>query len=80
MLKQMFNVGSHVAAGAWTGSAINNPKYRVGVGVLAAGFLAYQIMGAWRKGDSGYPEVKEFLIGMAIPMVYTRVNSWLKEQ
>ena len=73
----LFNTGAHVGAGAWTGTGINNPKYRWGVLVLAAGFLGYQALGAWKKNDLGGPEVKEYLIGLAIPMVYQRAKDWM---
>ena len=66
----------HIGIGAWIGSAINKPKYRHGLYVVTAAFLAYQILESWRKGDRGYVEVKELGIGLALPLVAARLDSW----
>ena len=73
-LSTVFNVGSHVFIGAWVGHGINNPRYRHGCYLAAVSFLIYQTLGAWRKGDKGYPEVREFGIGVGIALAVVRAN------
>ena len=73
-LSTVFNVGSHIAIGYWVGRGINNPEYRHGAYLAAASFMIYQTLGAWRKGDNGYPEVKEFGIGVGVALAEIRVN------
>ena len=72
----MINKAWHVAIGAWIGSAINKPEHRHGLYLVAGAFLAYQALQVWRKGDKGYVEVKEFGIGLALPLVVARLDSW----
>ena len=76
MLAKIFNIGSHVGVGVWSGNGLNDPRYRWGTLVLSAGFLAYQTLGAWRKGDEGYVEVKEYLIGLGGILAYKRFMDW----
>ena len=46
---------------------------------MGAAFLAYQVVEAWRKGDSGYGELKEFGIGMALPLIWGQLKGWLHD-
>ena len=77
-LINIFNVASHIGTGAWVASGINNSKYRNGATVLAAGLLAYQALGAWRKKDLAYPEVREILLGMGAILAYQRGKDWIE--
>ena len=69
----MINRLWHVAIGVWVGSGINNPRYRNGLYLVAGAFLAYQALQVWRKGDKGYEEIRELGIGMALPLVASRL-------
>ena len=71
------NKAWHVAIGAWIGSEINDPKYRHGLYLVAGAFLAYQALQVWRKGDRGYEEIRELGIGMALPLVASRLAPWV---
>ena len=58
-MRQALNVASHILIGVWAGQAINDPRYRHGVWAGLILFIAYQVVGAWRKGDQGWPELRE---------------------
>ena len=78
MFIKIANKISHYAQGVWVGSKINDPEYRVGLVVLTGMFVAYQVMGAWRKKDLGFPEIKEFMIGMGTPLAIQRYRDWME--
>ena len=73
-MMSLFNRLSHVAIGAWVGNGINDRRFRHGCYVVAGAFVTYQVLGAWRKGDCGFNEVKEFGIGLAIPLAIRRLE------
>ena len=77
-IRQLFDKAAHVGIGVWVGSGINNPEYRHGLYMVAGAFLAYQVLGAWRKGDCGFHEVKEFGIGLALPLALRRLERSLE--
>ena len=66
-----FNKLAHFAIGIYVGYRIDKP-----IAPLAtATFLAYQAIEVKAKGDRGYPEVKEFGIGIGIGRTtYIAVN------
>ena len=72
MLK-LFNKGAHVGLGMWSGWAINDPPYRHGGWAFLGTFLSYQWLEAWRKQDQGWPETKEFMVGMGASLLLRRV-------
>ena len=55
----MLNRLWHIGIGAWVGSGVNSKRYWRAAMVIAALFVAYQVVEAWRKGDGGYGEIKE---------------------
>lgn len=71
---------THVGLGAWVGLASNEPEYRTGALILAGGFLAYQTLESWKKGDGGWIETKEFLVGLAGGLLYKRWKALSEEQ
>ena len=77
VIKEIFNISAHVGAGMWTGKVINDPEYRHGGWAILITFLVYQVWNSHRKGDKGYPEIKQFGIGMAILLAALRFMKWL---
>ena len=57
----------------------NDPRFRHGAYAVGAAFLAYQVVEAWRKGDSGYGKLREFGIGMALPLIWGQLKGWLHD-
>lgn len=76
----LVNKLAHVAIGAWVGSGINDYRYRHGLYVVSAAFVAYQTLQAWRKGDTGFGEVREFGVGMALPLAWRRLEAWIARE
>ena len=79
LMKKWFNKLAHVTIGAWVAGGVNDPCFRHGAYAVGAAFLAYQVVEAWRKGDMGYGELKEFGIGMALPLIWGRPKGWLHD-
>ena len=75
----IFNRLAHVAVGAWVGSGVNDARFRHGSYVAATAFMAYQALEAWRKGDTGYGELREFGVGLFLPLAYRRLKEWGNE-
>ena len=71
-IKHTINVASHVGLGAWTGVAINDPKYRHGLWACLVSYLVYQVHESHVKGDKGYPEIRQYMIGMAALLAIRR--------
>ena len=57
LMKKWFNKLAHVTIGAWVAGGVNDRRFRNGAYAVGAAFLAYQVVEAWRKGDSGYGEL-----------------------
>ena len=59
--------------GFWSGWTINDPEFRHGGWAFLASFLCYQGLEAWRKGDQGWPETREFMVGMGTALAVRRL-------
>ena len=73
----VFNTSAHVGLGFWTGWTINEEEFRTGGLVIAGTFVTYQAMQIVTKGDKGYNEIREFMIGMGIALGARRLRHWL---
>ena len=74
--KKIFNVGSHVGLGYWSGSGLNDGRTRTSALICVGLFALYQVLQCWKKGDRGYNEVREFGIGAALFLVRYRFRLW----
>ncbi len=63
---RVFDGTAHVGIGSTCGYFIFDPRYRHWAYLAAATFLSYESLQAWRKGDEGYVELKEFGIGLGL--------------
>lgn len=68
-----FNAAVHLGIGFWVGWTINDPAYRYGGWAFLVSFLFYQGIEALRKGDQGWPETREFMIGMGAALIVRRL-------
>ena len=71
----LINKGAHLVLGFWVGWGINDPRYRVGLIILACFFGLYQKLETDQIADGGWHEVKEFMIGMGIALLSQRVRN-----
>ena len=69
MWLRVFNKGAHLAIGMVAGWNAEKPI----APMATAAFIAYQAIEVASKGDKGYPEVKEFGVGLAIGAVAKRL-------
>ena len=67
--------GRPLGARFWVGWGINDPRYRVGLIILACFFGLYQKLETDQIADGGWHEVKEFMIGMGIALLIQRVRN-----
>ena len=77
-LPEPINIFTHFALGVWVGLTLNNPTYRTSALALFIAFEVYQIQESLRKGDGGWIEMKQFMIGMAVALAYKRAEKWIK--
>ena len=61
-MKNFFNKAAHFGIGFATGLGAEKPA----APIAAAGFIAYQGIEAYSKGDEGYVEVKEWALGLGL--------------
>lgn len=73
------NVGTHFLLGLWTFFGCNDPRYRAGGLTMFLSFLVYQVVGAWRKGDQGWPEIKESMIGGFSALAANRTQHMIEQ-
>ena len=59
-MKNFLNKAAHLVIGFLVGLHAEKPASRT----ATIAFCAYQGIEAYRKGDDGYPEIKEFAVGM----------------
>ena len=78
-LPEPVNIAAHFALGFWVGLIINDPKYRWGACALITTFEIYQIQESLRKGDGGWIEMKQFMIGLSLALMYKRAEKKIKE-
>ena len=74
-MRKFLNIATHYLLGVWVGRTVNNPKYRYGGLATAGSFLFYQLLGVLSKGDEGYLEVMEFMLGNSAALASNRVES-----
>jgi len=43
--------------------------------IMASSFIAYEIVEKWSKGDRGYPEIRQFIYGVALGATAALVKS-----
>ena len=70
---RLFNKLVHIGVGFWTGWNLNDPEFRHGGWAFVVSFLFYQGLEAVRKGDEGWPETREFMIGMGTALAARRL-------
>ena len=75
---EIFNKAAHFGAGAWAGLGLNDQRYRWGVLVLSALFAVYQLHESSVKKDAGYPELRQFMIGMFGILAFKRAQDWIE--
>ena len=69
-----FNKLAHLLIGVWVGWRIDKPI----AGIATATFLAYQAVEVKAKGDRGYPEIKEFGVGLGIGRAMYIAREWMR--
>ena len=79
-LPEWVNITVHYTTGVWVGRTINNPKFRFGALITTLSFLFYQLLGVLSKGDKGYPETKEFMMGNAAALASHRVENLIDDK
>ena len=72
VLIRLLNKGVHAGIGFWSGWAINDERYNHGAWAFLVSFLFYQGLESLRKGDKGWPETREFMIGMGAALMTRR--------
>ena len=78
-MRRFLNVSTHFTLGLWTFFACNDPRYRTGGLTMFLSFIVYQVVGAWRKGDQGWPEIKESMIGGCSALVANRTQHMIEQ-
>ena len=76
-LPEPINIFVHFMLGVWAGFTLNDRKYQNTAFAFIGTFLFYQALEAWRKGDGGYQETKQFMIGMSVALIIKRFYNWL---
>ena len=72
-MKNALNRLAHFGIGFATGLGAEKPV----APIAAAGFLGYQAIEAYSKGDEGYVEVKEWAIGLGLGIACRYGYRWL---
>lgn len=79
-MTNFLNITTHFLLGVWIGRTVNHQQYRFGAIVTTISFLFYQLLGVMSKGDRGYPEVKEFMLGTSAALASNRVEALIESK
>lgn len=71
-MTNLFNKAAHFGVGFGIGLFAHKPAAKI----AALMFLGYQGVEAYRKGDDGYPEIKEASFGFGLGLAARQVIPW----
>ena len=73
VMSNIFNKSAHFFIGIFVGVRSDKPS----APLVTAAFLSYQAIEVQSKHDKGYPEIKEFGIGLGIGLLIKALIKWM---